>query len=86
MSIRISMKILIAFFYIFIRYCNTTHENVTPKIKDIVQTFLPQLFQPILFCAGYATSEQGSCKGDSGGPLMTYDDTSNFIKIHLTNI
>ncbi len=55
-------------------YCNKTHTNITnPDTKNIVQNYLPELFQPNLLCAGYDSSEQGSCKGDSGGPLMFYD-------------
>ena len=50
-------------------YCNETHANVVGVNKDNVGTNLPQ---PILLCAGYESSEQGSCKQDLGGPLMIY--------------
>ena len=53
-------------------YCNETHANTVGENKDNFGTYLPQLFQPILLCAGYESSEQGSCKQDSGGPLMIY--------------
>ena len=58
--------------YIF-SYCNTTHEKTSGKIAVAVGKFLPQLFQPNLLCAGYESAEQGSCEGDSGGPLMVFN-------------
>ena len=64
-------------------YCNFTHENAI--IENVVQNYLPQLFQPILLCAGYETSEQGSCKGDSGGPLMIHDTSNTKLKLYARN-
>jgi len=34
---------------------------------------LPQLFQNHIICAGHTIGNQGSCKGDSGGPIMFED-------------
>jgi hypothetical protein len=62
---------------LFFSYCNETHENVFGSVKKRVETFLPQLFQPNLLCAGYESSEQGSCLGDSGGPLMFFKPSNH---------
>jgi len=64
--------------FIFISsYCNTTHEKTSGKIAISVEKYLPQLFQPTLLCAGYESAEQGSCEGDSGGPLMVFNTKSS---------
>ncbi len=38
---------------IFSSFCNSSYEAVAGKEMKIVQSFLPQLFQPHLLCAGY---------------------------------
>ena len=42
--------------------------------KNLVEKYLPELFQPHLLCAGYPASSRGSCEGDSGGPLMAHNE------------
>ena len=54
----------------YFSYCNETYDNAVGVNKQNVDTYLPQLFQTNLLCAGYESSEKGPCKGDSGGPLM----------------
>jgi len=62
-------------FEIIFRECNETHENASEEFIQMVDIYLPRLFQPNLICAGagYNNSEKGPCKGDSGGPLMIFD-------------
>jgi len=58
-------------------YCNETHEKTSGSTAALVKKYLPQLFQPTLLCAGYESANQGSCKGDSGGPLMVFNTKSS---------
>ena len=58
-------------------YCNRTHILSPLSTKEKIGTTLPQLFQNHIFCAGATTGNQGSCKGDSGGPLMYQDSESD---------
>ena len=47
---------------------------------------MPQLFQPTLLCAGYESANQGSCHGDSGGPLMVFNTKlSQFFQVGLVS-
>ncbi len=39
-------------------------------------TVTRRLFQLNLLCAGYDAAQQGSCEGDSGGPLAFFNTTS----------
>jgi hypothetical protein len=61
---------LIIDFFAQSSYCNDTYASAVGVNKQYVDTYLPKLFQSNLLCAGHESSEQGSCKGDSGGPLM----------------
>ena len=54
----------------FCSNCNLTHTETTASKKEKVRILLPLLFQNNLLCAGVDLGTQGSCNGDSGGPLM----------------
>ena len=69
-------------FFSILRRCNQTHINTTESKNDKVKSLLPQLFQNNLLCAGVEYGTQGSCHGDSGGPLMV----KNFITKQWTQI
>ena len=52
------------------RDCNQTHFATSGSASIKVGEKLPQLFQSHVICAGSDVGAQGSCTGDSGGPLM----------------
>ncbi len=52
----------------------------------MVEKYLPELFQPTLLCAGYESADQGSCEGDSGGPLMVFNTKlSQYFQVGLVS-
>jgi hypothetical protein len=64
-------------FCLFYSYCNLTHSRTTITTETVISKYLPYLFQGHLLCAGKRETKLGSCKGDSGGPLMYYDYSRN---------
>ena len=58
-------------------YCNETHASVGQLMQRTVKVYLPELFQPYIMCAGNQATNQGSCSGDSGGPLMIFNTDKN---------
>ena len=65
-------------------YCNETHKNVGGFIQGTVRDYLPNLFTDIVLCAGNSASRQGSCKGDSGSPLMIFNTSeARYVQVGI---
>ena len=55
--------------------CNTKFSDFKPGYRFEWDIFfaLPRNFTPALLCASIENSEQGTCRGDSGGPLFRHE-------------
>ena len=85
--------------FYFIQLCNyfstILHWNncsifyITVKLY-FSKCYFTELYQAHVLCAGYEAAEDGSCDGDSGGPLLVfstrYPRNSNLIQWKLLNV
>merc|ERR1719499_1953960 len=55
-------------------YCNQTHDirGGNFNLRRVKEDSLPDMFSSPIICAGSQLGGGGSCKGDSGGPLMHF--------------
>jgi len=54
------------------------------SLNHTIQTKLPELFPSHVLCAGDDFGKQGSCHGDSGGPLLFHNwETNSWIQFAL---
>jgi len=74
------------FLAVFFSYCNKTHTKTTFSTADIVQKKLPNLFPNHLVGAGSDIGIQGSCEGDSGGPLMIINRESQQCRLEVISV
>ena len=71
-------------YHLLYSYCNFTHSQIAISTINIIKETLPDLFQNHILCAGTTIGSQGSCKGDSGGPLNFYDvETQSWVQIAI---
>ncbi|TRY69224.1 hypothetical protein TCAL_01394 [Tigriopus californicus] len=53
-------------------WCNITHARAF-ETNDVIRERWPQLFPSCVMCAGHSNGGYGSCKGDSGSPLVKFE-------------
>ena len=66
----------------YFRICNETYSKTTSTTEELIHNTLPNLFQSHILCAGTDIGKQGSCFGDSGGPLMIFNRTARICKFY----
>ena len=69
-NMRLCLLMLSGFYF---SVCNEHYQLFTKNNKDSIKRLLPNDLQNNLLCATSTVNNQGSCKGDSGGPLMIFN-------------